>query len=198
MFGGLVETLGVVLEEKMDQACKYLTIQPQLAFDDVKMGDSIAVNGVCLTVTQIKNNQFDFCLVPETLSRSNLGQLLKSSVVNLERSMKLSDRIGGHCVQGHVDAVGEIIDIQEQGSARLMSVKMPSHLGKYIINKGYIGLDGMSITVVEAKPDYFTVIFIPHTQEVTIVNRYRVGTLVNIEVDILGKYIEKIMRGVNT
>lgn len=193
MFGGIVETVGLVKASIHENGCRHFTIEPQLLFDDVKVGDSVSVNGVCLTLTRIHEKSFDCSAVPETLSLTNLGRLAVGSRVNLERSLKVWDRIGGHYVQGHVDGQGEISEMQVQGAAFLATIKIAPTLARYIVKKGYIALDGMSITIVQAWQDRFSVTFIPHTQEVTIVNEYRVGSKLNVEVDILGKYAEKLL-----
>lgn len=193
MFGGLVEAVGIVKAETHESGCKHFSILPQIPFDDVNLGDSVAVNGVCLTVTKINGNCFDFTAVPETLALSNLGQLSVGSLVNLERSLKVNARIGGHYVQGHTDGTGEITNIQAAGAALLVTIKVMPELAKYIVKKGYVALDGMSITVAQIGLDELTVTFIPHTQQMTIVKNYHVGTQLNIEVDILGKYAEKLL-----
>jgi len=193
MFGGIVETVGVVKARSQSQDCLHFTIAPELRFDDLKVGDSVAVNGVCLTATVVHAAGFDCTAVPETLALTNLSQLTVGSPVNLERALKASDRIGGHHVQGHVDGLGEITAIQDQGAAWLVTLQVAATLARYIVKKGYITLDGMSITIVEAGRDQFSVTLIPHTQQVTIASGYRVGSKLNVEVDILGKYAEKLL-----
>lgn len=194
MFSGIVEGIGRIIALSIDHGCKHFTISPEIIFDDLKVGDSIAVNGVCLTVTSFTKDSFSVTAVPETLRLTNLDKLSLHSTVNLERSLQMGTRIGGHYVQGHVDGVGQILEIQPDNSrAWLVKISIPSHLAKYLVNKGYVGIDGMSITVIQATPEWFTVTFIPHTQEVTIVNQYQVGTLVNIETDMMGKQIEKLL-----
>lgn len=193
MFNGIVETIGVIEDIHIENDCKHFTISSVELFDDLKIDDSISVNGVCLTITYIKNKQFKVTAVPETLRLTNLEFLVVDSQVNLERSMHVNSRISGHSMQGHVDGVGEVVDVSNEGAALLVKISIPLQLTKYIVNKGYITLDGMSITVIRAEENWFTVTFIPHTQKVTIVPQYSVGTKINIEVDILGKYIEKIL-----
>jgi riboflavin synthase len=194
MFSGIVETIGIIQDIISLIDCIKLTISPQIPFQDINIGDSIAVNGVCLTVTHLTENSFSVTAVPETLALTNLGQLTKRSFVNLERSLKLSARLGGHYVQGHVDLTGEIFDLQKTDTAWLASIRVSPHLMKYIVKKGYICIDGMSITIIDTTNDTFTVTLIPHTQEVTIVHQYQTGSKVNIEVDIIGKYVEKLLR----
>ena len=195
MFGGIVETIGIIQSITIENGLRHFTIAPQALFSDVIIGDSIAVNGVCLTVTQIENNIFSITAVPETLRLTNLGFLQVNDAVNLERSLKMQDRISGHCVQGHVDGIAKIIEIKKDNSdALLVKFSHSPELAKYIIKKGYIAIDGMSLTVVESTPTWFSVTLIPHTQQVTIIQKhYRENTLVNLEVDMMGKYIEKII-----
>jgi riboflavin synthase len=194
MFSGIVETVGNVVSVQQLDDCQQLVIAPQLIFDDLHIGDSVAINGVCLTVTEFTPHAFSVTVVPETLRLTNLAQLQPGQLVNLERSLKYNARIGGHYVQGHVDAMGKIADITSDGQgALLVTIIVPKPLTKYVVNKGYIGLDGMSITVIEASEDYFTVTFIPHTAATTIVKNYQKGSAVNIEVDIIGKYFEKML-----
>lgn len=196
MFNGIVETVGIIQTISSVDDCRQLTITPKQTFDDLVIGDSMSVNGVCLTMTDIIADSFVVSVVPETLRVTNFNSVQQGQFVNLERSLKLSSRIGGHFLQGHVDGVGEIIELTPDGKgALLVKIQIPKQLAKYMVNKGYIAIDGMSITIIESTHEWFTVTFIPHTQQVTTVNQYRVGTLVNIEVDILGKYIEKFLGG---
>lgn len=198
MFSGIVETIGKVTELRVEDGCKHFVIAPTAPFSQLTLGESIAVNGVCLTVTKFTDTTFHVTAVPETLNLTNLNTLIVGSLVNLERSITLSTRLGGHYVQGHVDAMGEILDIQQADKqVLLVKIGIPEKLDKYIVNKGYITLDGMSITVIESAPTWFTVTFIPHTQEVTIIKEYTIGSMINIEVDMMGKYIEKLL-GVRT
>lgn len=194
MFSGIVEALGVINRIVRHNDCVGFTITPSKVFDDLNVGDSVAINGVCLTVTELFANSFAVTVVPQTLRITNLGLLNEGSQINLERSLCANARIGGHYVQGHVDATGEIIELTSDGSdALLVKISLPLELQKYVVNKGYIALDGMSITVIEASATWVKVTFIPHTQQVTVVNQYQIGSKINIEVDILGKYVEKIV-----
>jgi len=194
MFTGIVETTGYITAIEMLNGCKNLSISPVMPFDDLTIGDSIAINGICLTVTHFTATSFYVTVVPETLRLTNLNDLTLNQTVNLERSLKLGSRMGGHSVQGHVDGIGEILEINRDNSdALLVKISLPEKLAKYVVNKGYITLDGMSITVIESTPHWFTVTFIPHTQDVTITKEYKVGSKINLEVDIIGKYIEKIV-----
>jgi riboflavin synthase len=194
MFGGIVETVGIVSFIKISPSHIDISITPQIEFSDINIGDSIAVNGVCLTVTTFVNNTFTATIVPETMRLTNLGNLVVGSKVNLERALPVNGRVSGHYVQGHIDNCAEIIDIQQDGKeALLVKFAIPPRLAKYFVNKGYVAIDGMSITIIEAASTWFTVTFIPHTQAATIVHEYHVGGRVNLEVDILGKYVEKIL-----
>ncbi len=194
MFSGIVSAVGIIqhILTKKD-SIDFVILAPEI-FSDLIIGESIAINGVCLTLTHFSESCMHFTAVPETLRMTNLCELIENSRVNLERSITINTRLGGHYVQGHVDAVGEILEIRPDGdAARVVKISLPDSLGKYIVRKGYITLDGMSITVIEAASSYFTVTFIPHTQQVTIANQYRIGSKINLEVDILGKYIEKLL-----
>lgn len=195
MFGGIVECIGLITHIKAENGCKTFTLQPAMPFDDLQIGDSVSVSGVCLTVTQFTAIDFQVTVVPETLRVTNLDALAVNQYVNLERALKANQRIGGHYVQGHVDAVGHILDIKqdEKSQAQLVTISVPAELMLYVIKKGFIGIDGMSITVIEAGKDWLTVTFIPHTQIATIVQHYKIKQAINIEVDMMAKYIEKIM-----
>lgn len=198
MFGGIVETIGCILQIKVNDGCKHFTIFSGKFYKNFVVGESIAVNGVCLTVTEFSEESFDVTAVPETLRLTNLDQLKIGTKVNLERAMMLSSRLGGHYVQGHVDAVGEVMNLNfDNSNAMLIKIRIPNSLSKYAVNKGYIALDGMSITIIEAKEDWILVTLIPHTQAVTIAKYYGNGTKINIEVDLMGKYIEKLLEAKN-
>ena len=196
MFTGIVETVGIISHIHLASDCVYFSIHtPALAHDFV-IGESISVNGACLTVTDCSEEYFKATVVPETLRLTNLGSLQPGDQVNIERSLLASSRMGGHYVQGHVDSLGEVLDIQADGDiAWLMKVGISAQLTKYIVKKGYIALDGMSLTIIDVGDSWFTVTLIPHTQQVTIANQYRQGKKINIEVDILSKYVEKLLGG---
>lgn len=194
MFSGIVETTGRVKIIKKDSALCEMTITPDMPFEDLKIGDSVAVNGVCLTITKIFARSFNVEIVPQSLRITNLGELDNGDLVNLERSLQYNARISGHLVQGHVDFVGTIIKIELDGdNAIIAHISIDEKHRKYIIDKGYISLDGMSITVINANSNYISVTFIPHTKKSTIAKNYMVGSKINIELDMLGKYIEKIL-----
>lgn len=194
MFTGIVETTGIVQAIQPLSECQEFCILPNKSFDDLQIGDSMAVNGICLTITQLNGAYFYMIAVPETLKLTNLFTLSVGSEVNLERSMLATTRMGGHYVQGHVDGVGEIVELQVVDEAVLLvKIKLPTEISRYVIRKGFIALDGMSITVIDIGQDWCTVTFIPHTIQNTRTKHYRVGSLLNIEVDIIAKYIEKLI-----
>lgn len=184
MFTGIVEELGTV--RARDGA--RVRIGADIVLDGVAVGDSIAVNGCCLTVVAVGDGWWEADLSDETLARTNLGELAVDSPVNLERPVRLQDRLGGHLVQGHVDAVGEIVD-----PAPELRVRIPDDLLPYVVEKGSITVDGVSLTVVKPLPDGFTVAVIPHTAEVTTLGRKGPGDRVNIEVDVMAKYAERLI-----
>ncbi|EKD71066.1 MAG: hypothetical protein ACD_46C00280G0003 [uncultured bacterium] len=194
MFNGIVETIGTIISLNLRDNCKDFIITPHIPFLDINIGDSIAVNGVCLTVTSFSDKQFCVKAVPETLRLTNLDVLAVNDIVNLERAMQPTSRIGGHYVQGHIDNKSQILEIHhDQSSALIVKISIEKKLTKYIVDKGFITLDGMSITIIESTPTWFTVTLIPHTQQVTIAHQYRVGSWINIEVDMMAKYIEKLV-----
>jgi riboflavin synthase len=194
MFSGIVEIVGVIKRLEFKDGCMHISILPQWVFDDLHMGDSVSVNGVCLTVTALEKNEFSAVIVPQTQHLTNLKSLAVGSIVNLERAVKATSRIGGHHVQGHIDTCAEIIELQADGAEALLATfAVTKDISRYIVSKGYISIDGMSITVIDATATSFTVTFIPHTLQASIAQFYRLGTRVNIEVDIMGKYIEKLL-----
>ncbi len=196
MFTGIVEEIGsVVAAEQGHDRDNSLTIASRIAREDARIGDSIAVNGVCLTVIALSDTTFTVGTSPETLRRTNLGRLRPGDSVNLERSLAFGGRMGGHYVQGHVDDVGSVIAVEPDGEARLVTFRAPPHLMPYIVQKGYIAVDGVSLTVAGRGNDSFTVSLIAHTQEAVILGRQGPGAIVNLEVDIIAKYVESLLRG---
>lgn len=193
MFSGIVEETGVVERITKRPGGTTLTVRADTVLEGVKIGDSIAINGACLTVVHFDTTHFDVELAPETLRRTSLQGLQANDPVNLERSLAANGRLGGHIVQGHIDDTAEVVDIQVDGEGVMTTFRAPASLMKYIVPKGYIAIDGMSLTVVETGVDWFTISFIPHTRAVTVAQHYERGRLVNIEVDILGKYVEKLL-----
>ena len=170
-----------------------ITLEASLVLQDMKIGDSIAVNGVCLTVVQQGNHFFVADMMAETLGRSNLGQLQLGAKVNLERALALGDRLGGHLVSGHIDAVGTILRKEKQDIAILITIAAPSSLLKYVVPKGSIAVDGASLTVVDVNEKNFQVSLIPHTAQCTTLGYKENGDTVNLEGDMLGKYVERLL-----
>lgn len=191
MFTGLVETMGQVVQLIDEPPGKRFRIDCGLVAQDVKLGDSICINGCCLTVVAIEQKVLDFEAGEETLSKTNLGQLRLDSPVNLERSLAVGDRLGGHYVTGHVDAVGSLIERRDDPPWAHLRFQMPKHLASQVAAKGSVAIDGISLTVVDADSDSFTVALIPHTLEVTTLGSRRVGDPVNLETDVLAKYVQR-------
>lgn len=188
MFTGIVEEIGAV--KAMDAG--RLTIGASAVVSDVSVGDSIAVNGACLTVTEHDDASFAVDVVPETLRRTNLGALTAGSRVNLERSMPASGRFGGHMVQGHVDGTGVVRSISADGDALMMAFEASPWVMRYVVEKGFIAVDGTSLTIVHCDNFSFSVTLIPHTQANTVLGDKRVGDSVNLEADIVAKYVERL------
>lgn len=198
MFTGIVEELGeVTAVEQLAEASRFRLRGP-LVTKDAKHGDSIAVNGVCLTVVETADGEFTADVMQETLNRSSLGALAEGSRVNLERPMALGGRLGGHLVQGHVDGTGEILSRTPSEHWEIVKVALPAHLSRYVVEKGSITVDGVSLTVVEAAADWFTISLIPTTLALTTLGLKQPGDPVNLEVDVLAKYVERLLAaGVN-
>lgn len=198
MFTGIVEELGeVTAVEQLAEASRFRLRGPVVT-DGAKHGDSIAVNGVCLTVVETAEGEFTADVMQETLNRSSLGALEKGSRVNLERPMALGGRLGGHLVQGHVDGTGEILSRTPSEHWEIVKVALPAHLSRYVVEKGSITVDGVSLTVVEAAADYFTISLIPTTLALTTLGIKQPGDPVNLEVGVLAKYVERLLAaGVN-
>jgi riboflavin synthase len=189
MFTGIVEEVGTVA------ACgEYgLTMSATKVIEDLKLGDSIAVNGACLTVVELEGEGFRVDLAPETLRRTSLGELSVGSAANLERPLAAGDRLGGHIVQGHVDATGRVRSIRPEGECYIFRVSVPKRLMPYVVEKGFIAVDGISLTVVKRGAASFTISVIPYTFSHTNLKNKSVGSRVNLEVDILAKYVESLM-----
>ncbi len=191
MFTGLIEAVGrVVALERLPEGGARLTIE---AFP-MAVGESLAVNGVCLTVQHAERNHLSFDLVPETLRRTNLGDLKAGDRVNLERPLTPQSRLGGHFVQGHIDTTARLVAIQPEGNARILRLQLeePFYM-RYIVPKGSIAVDGISLTVVEVGEDWFTVWIVPHTWQATNLATRQIGDRLNIETDILARYVEKLL-----
>ena len=194
MFTGIVEEIGTIRAANTGQERdNTLVIGCALASSDAHIGDSIAVNGVCLTVTEFGADWFAVGLAPETLRRTNLGQLAAGDPVNLERAVAVGQRMGGHYVQGHIDATGAIVAIRPEGESNVVTVRAPRQLMRYIVEKGFIAVDGTSLTITATSDDTFSLAIIAHTQAWAIIGRQTVGDTVNLEVDILAKYVENIV-----
>tara|TARA_B110000438_G_scaffold301518_1_gene356617 strand:+ start:243 stop:899 length:657 start_codon:yes stop_codon:yes gene_type:complete len=193
MFTGIVEELGNISKIKKTDTGKKFTITAKSIMDDLKVGDSVSVNGVCLTVTTYDKSSFNLDLVKETLKKSNLGDLKKGNSVNLERAITLSTRLGGHILQGHVETVGVIMDKVPSGDGTTLSVGIDPGFMRYCISKGSIALDGVSLTIASMSENIIKIALIPHTLEMTTLGLKDVGDSLNIETDIIGKYIERLM-----
>jgi riboflavin synthase len=191
MFTGLVETTGRVAAITDQPPGRRFGIDAGLVSEGAQIGDSISINGCCLTVVAIDAARLDFEAGEETLSRTNLGQLEVGSQVNLERSLAVGDRLGGHYVTGHIDAVGELIERREDPPWAHLRFRLPTRLASQVAAKGSIAIDGISLTVVDVDDDSFTVALIPHTLEVTTLGNRQVGDRVNLETDVLAKYVQR-------
>ena len=193
MFTGLVEEIGAVKSIGPRDDHFDLVVEASTVLDDAMLGDSISVNGVCLTVTALNDQSFTAGLAPETLNRTNLGDLNPGDGVNLERSVTPTTRMGGHYVQGHVDGAGEIISIKPDRDALWFTFRTDPAMMRYIVTKGYVAIDGASLTVVDTGPDWFNITLIDYTQGKVILPRKKPGERVNLEVDILAKYVERLV-----
>ena len=190
MFTGIVEEVGQV--KAIGNGT--LQIQATKVLEDVKLGDSIAVNGICLTVTGFNSHSFQADVMPETIKRTSLGELKLGSPVNLERALTLSSRLGGHIVSGHIDGTGRIVSLKEDKNAILMKIQTDGAILRYIVEKGSVALDGISLTVAQVGTRDFTVSLIPHTRQVTNLSDKGEGSLINIENDVVGKYVAKLLQ----
>lgn len=193
MFTGIVEHLGAVVAVAGDDSGSRLTIDLG-PLDGMAIGDSISVSGVCLTAVDVEGSQVSVEVVPETLSRTSLGSLVQGSSVNLERAMAADGRFDGHIVQGHVDGVGTVTGVADEGDGKRMSIQSPTPLLRYIVEKGSITADGVSLTVAGLEGDTFEIALIPHTLEVTTLGLRKAGDRVNLEVDVLAKYVERLLK----
>lgn len=193
MFTGLVEETGEVRDILRTEGGAHLGVRAPTIGSGVQIGDSVAVNGCCLTVTGEADGVLEFDLLAETLARTNLGQLEPHAPVNLERALAASARLGGHFVQGHIDGTAEILSFAEVGADRRLEVSLSSEVARYVAFKGSIAIDGISLTVAEVQAASFVVWIIPHTAAVTNLRARRAGDLVNLEVDLLAKYVERIL-----
>ncbi len=193
MFTGIVEEIGRVAEVERTEGKTRFVVGATVALEGTAIGDSVAVNGVCLTVVEIGAGRFAVEAVPETLRRTNLGVLRAGSPVNLERAVGPGRFMGGHYVQGHVDATGRVLSVEPDGDAFTYRFEAPRELMRYVVPKGYVGVDGVSLTVVDVGDDWFTVTLVPHTQTSVVMGGAGPGYVVNLEVDVLGKYVERVV-----
>lgn len=193
MFTGIVEEMGSIRSVAKGSKSAVLTIEADKVLEGSKVGDSIAVNGVCLTVTSIAGGQFTADVMAETLRRSSLGTLTRGSRVNLERAMAADGRFGGHIVSGHIDGTGTILSLKPEGNAVWVEIQTPQSVLKYIVEKGSIAIDGISLTVAKVTEQGFAVSVIPHTGEETTLLRRKAGEIVNLENDIIGKYVDRLL-----
>lgn len=194
MFTGLVAELGTVRSLKRVQNSYHLTVSAKKVLSNLKIGDSVAVNGVCLTVVILGSGDFTADVMPETVRLSNLRNLKNGDRVNLERTLRMLDGLDGHIVSGHVEGIGVISQIRQDGIANVVTIKTPSELMRYILHKGSIAIDGISLTVTEVTETTFSVSLIPHTSRETTLGFKTVGDEVNLETDIIGKYVEQMLR----
>jgi len=194
MFSGIVETTGTVTRVERTDAGARLTLSTAIPAAEVSLGESICINGTCLTVVALGGDGLSFDVSAESLRRTNLGDLRPGDPVNLERSLKVNDRLSGHLVFGHVDGVGRVKAIRPDGDSFLYAFEIPPDLGRYLVEKGSVAVDGISLTVFHCQPAEFTCAIIPHTRQVTTLRAKSPGDRVNIECDMQGKYIEKFVQ----
>lgn len=194
MFTGIIEGTGVLRSADPGRESLTLRIDADCDIGGLQPGDSIAVNGTCLTVTAIQGAVFSADVAVETIARTTVGALRPGDVVNLERPVAVGDRLGGHIVQGHVDGVGRVVRLTPQGDAWWLEIEAPPALARYIVEKGSVAVDGVSLTVAGTTGERFTVCLVPYTMTVTTLGRLEDGATVNLEVDILAKYVEQLLR----
>jgi len=193
MFTGLVEEVGTLKSIDTRGEARQLTISASTILEQIEIGDSISIDGVCLTVTALSPSSFQVDAVSETLSRSTLGDKKTGDPVNLERAMKADGRLGGHIVQGHVDGLGNVVAIKRMQTSLDLAVRLPEHLLTYVVEKGSITLNGLSLTVASIENSVIKVAIIPHTINMTTIGHLKIGDKVNVEVDILAKYVQKML-----
>lgn len=193
MFTGIIEEIGTIKKINKTAQSANLIIEAKLIINDLKTGDSLSTNGVCLTVSAIKNNLIYVDIMNETIKRSNLYLLKENSKVNLERALQLNSRLGGHIVSGHIDGIGTIVSIKKDSIAIWYEIKTDFKIMKYIVEKGSITIDGISLTIAKVNKLNFSVSIIPHTATQTILSLKKIGSLVNLENDLIGKYVEKLI-----
>lgn len=195
MFTGIIESLGTIRRIETHGEGKILVIASDLDFSGTGIGDSIAVNGACLTAVSLGKGQFKVDMAPETVSRTTFGSIGPGARVNIERALKLSDRIDGHLVSGHIDGTGEVLKIETRSNAIIYDIQVPENLADEMIEKGSVAIDGVSLTINQCWESGFSISIIPHTAKITTIGFKNVGDRVNIETDMLGKYVKKILSG---
>jgi riboflavin synthase len=194
MFTGIIEGLGAITKIRSSGQGKRLTIEADYPLDHTKIGDSIAVSGACLTAVMIEGKSFEVDVSPETLSKTTFGKAKIGDRVNLERALRLSDRIDGHLVSGHIDGIGSVKNIKTLGNAIIITFEVPESLSRYMIRKGSVAVDGISLTINNCDHGSFEVSIIPHTAKLTSIGFKKIGDHVNIETDMIGKYVERFIR----
>ena len=192
MFTGLIETIGRVTASDRRGAAAVLTVASNLPVPEIAIGDSVAVNGACLTVTAKREEALSFDVSPETLASTTIGNLRSGHAVNLERALRLGDRMGGHIVTGHIDCIGKLVRMSETSGNRILEFSLPPEDARYLVTKGSVAINGVSLTVNEVSPTGFSVNIIPLTQASTTLIALKSGNEVNIETDIIGKYVERL------
>jgi riboflavin synthase len=198
MFTGIIEGLGTLEAVKPDGPSMQLVVAADVDLDGTKLGDSIAVNGACLTVTRLEGRRFHTDVSPETVRRTTFASAKTGERVNIERALRLSDRLDGHLVSGHVDGMGTLIKREKAANAIILTFGVPARLGRYMIKKGSVAVDGVSLTINDCDTAHFQVSIIPHTAGLTTVGKKAVGAAVNIETDMIGKYVERFVTGRST
>ncbi|WP_300667190.1 riboflavin synthase [Desulfoluna sp.] len=193
MFTGIIEGFGTIRDIRPTGQGSRFTIEADFSLDRVKLGDSIAVNGSCLTAVVLDGQRFEVDVAPETIRRTVFSSIRPGSRVNLERALRLSDRLDGHIVSGHVDGVGTIVSKERLSNAVIITIAVDKHLSRYMIEKGSVAVDGISLTINEVTDTTFTLSIIPHTADITSIGFKQPGSIVNIETDMVGKYIEKFL-----
>ena len=194
MFTGIIEGLGTIKAIQAARQCKRLCVEAGFDLMDTAVGDSIAVRGACLTAVSIAGNQFEADVAPETLSKTTIGDMRPGDKVNLERALRFSDRLDGHLVTGHIDGTGRIESKQPTGNAIIVRISLSSELSYYMVTKGSVAIDGISLTINNCGRDYIEISIIPHTAKITTVDFWNTGDRVNIETDIIGKYVDHFLR----
>lgn len=197
MFTGIVKELGTVKKVIREQGKVHLCVTAKTVFNNATIDDSISVNGCCLTVVDLKSNVASFDVLPETLNKTNIGLLKEDDIVNLEESLTLQTKLGGHIIQGHVDCTARVISYEIQGESTIISFSLPKHFLDMMVTKAFVSIDGISLTIVDVTDTYFSVMIIPHTKQITIAGYWKVNTLVNIEIDIINKSIFQYLNKLN-